>query len=201
MGALQLLGPTEGSMCSGTQAVAKTVLLSETAAPAASTWMFKSNSEPRQRACLRPVNAPVAGSSTGKCPMRRDAGTRLPPPRAYLHQVLSWAAWHRQVNSAGDAPCPWARVLAHCQAPGTAPGRPTPAAASPGADCPPALSQDAPTPHPLPGVSIVNAQIKSRHTGIKQELALNFRGGWESALQYPQEPLRVYGFIYPKIHR
>lgn len=42
-------------------------------------------------------------------PHTRGARTRLTPPRAYLHQVLGWRPWHRQVNSAGDAPCPWAR--------------------------------------------------------------------------------------------
>lgn len=47
MGALQLLGPRKGPC-----AQAPAVLRSETAAPAASSWMFKSNSEPRQRACL-----------------------------------------------------------------------------------------------------------------------------------------------------
>lgn len=115
MGALQLLGPRKGPC-----AQAPAVLRSETAAPAASSWMFKSNSEPRQRACLS-QRITCAGLPPEHTPR---AGTRLTPPRADLHQVSAGRPWHRQVNSAGDAPRPRARVLARCQAPGPALGRP-----------------------------------------------------------------------------
>lgn len=142
MGALQLLGPRKGPC-----AQAPAVLRSETAAPAASSWMFKSNSEPRQRARLRPANH-LCGSSTGTHPTRRDT---THTPKSGSASSVSWAA----LAQAGEQRrrCPASLGPSAGPLPGSRPGAgpPAPAAASPGADCPPALSREAPTPTPLPG--------------------------------------------------
>lgn len=149
--ALQLLGPTEGPTCSGTRRSP-----GQSCIPRRQHLLLLPGCSSQT---LSQGSAPASGSECTcggvfhrHAPHTRGARTRLTPPRAYLHQVLGWAALAQAGKQRRRRPVSLGPSAGRCQAPALTPSRPLPHSFR-GADCPPALS---PPPRFLQLVSLMH---------------------------------------------